>query len=74
MRDAYIWLMGKEPQLGDRYRTPDGPGRVVGRSETPPARWLVRVELDTGGFWQGLSSGLDELLEAAGEREFLNQA
>jgi len=60
--------------LKDRYRTIDGPGEVIARSETPPVKWLVRVKLDAGGFWQGLSSDLGELLEAAGEKGFLNQA
>jgi hypothetical protein len=66
--------MAKEPQLQDRYRTSRGPGEVVGRSETPPYRWLVRIKLDSGGFWQGLSNELGELLEAAGERDVLDQA
>ena len=66
--------MAKEPQLKDRYQTIDGPGEVIARSETPPSKWLVRIKLDAGGFWQGLSSDLGELLEAAGEKEFLDQA
>jgi hypothetical protein len=66
--------MGREPQMGDRYQTVKGPGEVIGRAETPPARWLVRIKLDAGGFWQGLSADLGELLEAAGERDVLAQA
>lgn len=65
--------MGREPQLRDRYGTVDGPGMVVARSQTP-GKWIVRIKLDSGEFWQGFDSELGDLLEAAGEEEFLAQA
>lgn len=65
--------MPREPQLWDRFETVDGPGTVLARSQTPGA-WILRIKLDSGGFWQGLDTECGQLLEAAGEKEILAEA
>lgn len=59
--------MDKEPQHGDRVKTPKGKGTVVARSQTIP-NWLVGVQLDEDDSrWFGSADEV-ELLEAANER------
>jgi hypothetical protein len=63
---AFHWMQ-KEPQQGDRVKTPKGKGTVVARSQTIP-NWLVGVRLDKDGSpWFGSADEV-ELLEAANER------